>query len=142
MDTPKQNPNLFAKARKDLGDDMQSRGIGAIIWDNSQAGFHYLPVVTAADSKPGDTPVVVQGMYLYDGVVYLMEEGICPVSVDNLYDPDTEVKPAVVTLDANDAQRMLGDPSGSKGYTTEGTLEEWLAIADCYYEALNLTDPD
>lgn len=139
MDTPKHNPEFFAKARKDLGVDMQSRGIGAIIWDNSQAGFHYLPVVMAADAAPGDTPVVVEGMYLYDGVVYLMEEGICPVSVDNLYDPDTEVKPAVVTLDANDAGRMLGDPATQKGYTTEGTLEQWLAIADCYYEALNLT---
>lgn len=127
------NARLFAKAKADLAEDMQARGIGAIIWDNSQAGFHFIPSVMLSD---GST-VVIEGMYLYNGEVYLMVEGSNPVSIDNLYDPDTETRPVVVTLDANDAARIIADPTGSKGFTREGTMKEWLAVTDCYYEALN-----
>ena len=56
--------------------------------------------------------------------------------MDDFYDPDREVKPAVVTLTPDRAAKALGDPDREKGYTRQGTLEEWLAIADCYFEAL------
>lgn len=141
MDTPRKDSSLFDKARKDLAADMASRGMGAILWDNSQTGFHYLPVVAAeGKSTEGDDAIVIDGMYLFDGKVYLIEEGVCPVSVDDLYNPDTEVKPVVVTLPEKMAARILGDADTGKGFTQEGTLEQWLAIADCYYAALDLSD--
>lgn len=118
---------------------MSSRGMGAILWDNSQTGFHYLPVVTP-DSATPENNIVINGMYVFDGEVYLIEEGVCPVSVDDLYNPDTEVKPVVVTLDEKMAAKILGNARTGKGFTQGGTMEEWLAIADCYYAALNLSD--
>lgn len=128
----------FDKARKDLAADMAARGIGAILWDNTTAGFHFLPVVTSADSVPGEGNLVIEGMYQYKGDVYLIEEGKGNISINNLYNPDTEVKPTVVTLDENDAERILGNPRHNKGYTTDGSMQEWLNVADCYFEALNL----
>lgn len=124
---------IFDKAKASLAADMKARGIGAIIWDNRQANFHYNPVVDL-----GGEPVLIDGLYLYGGKVYLLEEEVSPLDIDRLYNPETEVKPVVVTLDSNDAERMIGDPATTKGITDGGTLEEWTAIADCYFEALNL----
>lgn len=37
---------LVARAKKQLCEDMEDRGIGAILWDNGTAGFHYIPEIT------------------------------------------------------------------------------------------------
>lgn len=42
-----------------------------------------------------------------------------------------------VFLTEDAAREQLGDPNAVKGYTTQGSAEEWAAIADCYFEALN-----
>ena len=42
-----------------------------------------------------------------------------------------------MTLTPDMAQSQLGDPTEKNGYTDNATNEEWLAIADCYFEALN-----
>lgn len=130
--------DLFAKAKQELLDDMREKGIGAILWDNATAGFHYIPeIVHRSDEKNKVRIARIEGLYRYDGELYLIEEDRAPVSVAKLYDPDTEVKPTVVTLSEDSALRTLGNPEKTKGYTQQGSLEEWLAIADCYYEALN-----
>ena len=36
---------LFASAKKELLANMEQKGIGAIIWDNATAGFHYIPEI-------------------------------------------------------------------------------------------------
>ena len=138
MTTTQKNSTHFEKARKDLAADMNARGIGAILWDLATAGFHYLPVVTPENAIPGKDNIAVGGMYLYGGKVYLINEALSPVSIDNLYNRDTEVKPNVVTMGADEAVRLFGNPKGQKAFTTAGDLEEWLTVADCYYEALNL----
>lgn len=137
-DTQQAVADLLAKAKGDLMENMQQRGIGAIVWDNSTAGFHYIPAVVVKDPKdPGkNETVTISGLYRYDGELYLLEEDSAPVSVDQLYNHDTEVKPTVVTLTEETAEKELGDPKNAKGFTTEGSLEEWLTIADCYFEAL------
>lgn len=128
----------FEKARRELAVDMRSRGIGAIIWDNSTAGFHFIPEVTPADSQGNKDVVTVGGLYLFHDTVYVIDEKEGRFSIDNLYNPNYEIKPMVVTLDENDALRLLGNPVGNEAFTTEGTLKQWLTIADCYFEALNL----
>ncbi|MBD5204377.1 MAG: hypothetical protein HDS82_05845 [Bacteroidales bacterium] len=131
---------LLEKAIGDLMTDMASREIGAIIWDNSTAGFHYLPEVTVEEN--GKKRVArVTGMYRYDGRLYLIEEDVAGVDIDRFYDKDSEVKPTVVTLTEDMASRVLGDPRSEKGYTTEGSLEEWVVVADDYYEALTEYNP-
>ena len=52
------------------------------------------------------------------------------------YDDNTEVKPTVVTLTPDMAEKSLGNPDREDGYTRQGTLEEWTVIADAYFEAL------
>ena len=131
---------LLEKAIGDLMTDMASREIGAIIWDNSTAGFHYLPEVTVEED--GKKRVArVTGMYRYDGRLYLIEEDVAGVDIDRFYDKDSEVKPTVVTLTEDMASRVLGDPRSEKGYTTEGSLEAWVVVADDYYEALTEYNP-
>lgn len=129
---------LFTDARQELAADMKNRGIGMILWDLSTAGFHYIPEILHRSESKGTSRIArIEGLYLYDGEIYLIEEDRAPVSIDQFYNPDTEVPPTVVTLSEDAAVKTLGDPEAVKGYTQQGSLEEWLAIADCYFEALN-----
>ncbi len=129
---------LFNDAKKELAEDMKNRGIGMILWDLSSAGFHYVPEILHRSQRKGTSRIArIEGLYLYNGEIYLIEEDRAPVSIDQFYNPDTEVPPTVVTLSEDAAVKTLGDPEATKGYTQQGSLEEWLAIADCYFEALN-----
>ncbi len=127
------------KAKADLAADMKSRDIGAIIWDNSSAGFRFIPEILHHSSKdPAKTRVArIMGIYNYEGTLYLIEEDRAPVKFADFWNRDTESAPTVVTLSEDIARKDLGDPEAVKGYTVQGTLEEWTAIADCYFEALN-----
>lgn len=128
---------LFAEAKKSILNDMKARGLGAIIWDNSTAGFHQIPEIDHVSTKTGKERVArIQGLYSYNDNLYLIEEDRAHVNIDNFYDHNTEVKPTVVTLSETMAKESLGDPDDEKGFTTQGTLEEWTVIADCYFEAL------
>ncbi|MDE6335832.1 MAG: hypothetical protein K2L34_04605 [Muribaculaceae bacterium] len=129
---------LFAKAKSDMIADMKSRGIGAILWNNATAGFQYLPVVVCHSKKdPSKTrEATIMGLYRYNDVLYLIEEDRAPFSFDDFWNQDTEAAPTVVTLTEDIARKDLGDPETVKGFTTQGTLEEWTAIADCYFQAL------
>lgn len=137
--TDKTEQALFSKAKSDIAADMKSRGIGAIIWNNAMAGFQYQPeIVHHSEKDPSKTRVAeIMGLYDYEGTVYLIEEGRAPVKFSDFWNRDTEVAPTVVTLSPDAARSELGDPTKVKGYTTQGTLEEWTAIADCYFQALN-----
>ncbi len=127
---------LFSQAISRIADDMRDREIGAILWNNSTAGFHYIPEVSVS-VKEGRTDVVrIMGLYLYDDTLYLVEEGKAPVELTEFFTDGVEVPPVVVTLTEDSAREHLGDPEGRKGYTTQATNEEWLVIADCYFEAL------
>lgn len=139
---------LMKKAISELAEDMRAREIGAILWDNSTAGFHFIPEVTVPCTKKSgnkeckekgvtETTLRVMGIYDYDGRLYLIEEGKAPVKLTNFYTDGVEVPPTVVTLTPDMAQSQLGDPTEKNGYTDNATNEEWLAIADCYFEALN-----
>lgn len=135
------NIDLLGRARQDLAEDMKTRGIGAILWDNSTAGFDYIPEVVIGQDKDGvDICSRICGIYRYEDKLYLAEEDKANIDFDRFYDPDTEVRPVVVTLTEDIAVRTLGNPTEEKGYTTDGSLEEWLAIADCYFQALNEKD--
>lgn len=129
---------LFSKAKSDIIADMKSRGIGAIIWNNVTAGFDYIPEVVCHSKKdPEKTRVAtIMGLYRYDDVLYLIEEDRAPIQFDDFWNQDIEAAPTVVTLTEDIALKDLGDPEAVKGYTTQGTLEEWTAIADCYFQAL------
>lgn len=131
--------NLFCEAKEALAADMKSRGLGAVIWNNATAGFPYLPEIVHHSSKDPDKTRVatIMGIYDYEGTLYLIEEDRAPVKFDDFWNPDTEAAPTVVTLTEDIAKKDLGDPNAVKGYTTQGTLEEWTAIADCYFQALN-----
>lgn len=132
------SPDLLAKAKADLAEDMKSRDLGAVIWDNATADFHYLPEITLPPGKDGEPRTArVMGIYRYGDELYLIEEDLAGVKMTDFYDKDSEVRPTVVTLSSDIAVKDLGDPEGRKGFTSyEGDLEEWLAIADCYYQAL------
>lgn len=128
---------LFAQAKRSLLDDMQARGLGAIIWDISRAGFHQIPEIVHVSAKDGKERVAqIEGLYAYNGELFLIEEDRATVSIDKFYDHNTEVKPTVVTLPETVAKQSLGNPNNEKGFTDQGTLEEWTVIADCYFEAL------
>ena len=127
----------FREAKRELADDMLDRGLGAIIWDNSSAGFHQLPEIEHISTRTGKERVArIEGLYLYDNEIYLIEEDRAHVNIDDFYNPDSEVKPTVVTLTPDMAAKALGDPDSAKGFTRQGSLEEWMVITDCYYEAL------
>lgn len=138
-----ENIDLFGKAKQDLIDDMKSRNIGAILWDNATADFEQIPEINLADddAEMPDT-VRIMGLYRYDDTLYLIEEDKAKVDFNHFYNADSEVKPSVVTLTESVAVSDLGDPAKEEGYTTEGSLEEWLTIADCYFEALNLDNEE
>lgn len=123
---------LLDKAKKDMIADMESRQIGAILWDNATAGFRYLPVATLASGKV----VNISGLYHYADNLYLIEEDNPRADINRYYDRDSEVKPTVVCLSDTVATSDLGDPATEDGFTLDGSMEEWLAIADCYFQAL------
>lgn len=128
--------DLLGKAKSDLMANMTQRGIAAIIWDVEEAGFHFIPEVTLPDSTEEDPKVArVSGLYAYDGDLYLILE-TADLNFEEFYDPDTEVRPTVITLSTDLAAKYLGNPKGREGFDNEGDLEEWLAVADCYFEAL------
>lgn len=128
--------DLIGKAKSDLMANMASRGIAAILWDVEEAGFHFIPEVSLPDSTEEDPKVArVTGLYAYSDELYLILE-TADVNFDEFYNPDTEVRPTVVTLSSDLASKYLGDPEGQEGYDPDGDLEEWLAVADCYFEAL------
>lgn len=132
----KQNePQLLENAKEAIVKDMNARGIGAIIWDLSTAGFHYIPEITVGDGDKSRT-VRITGLYSYDGTLYMIEEDKGDISVDQFYKPGIEAQPTVVTLTPGSALDNIGNPENKPGYVSGGSLEEWLVIADCYFEAL------
>lgn len=128
---------LLAEAKENLVKNMAARNMGAIIWDLASAGFHFIPSVTLENGKV----LRVTGLYVYDNSLYLIDEDCKRANIDNFYDPDTEVKPTVLCLTPNVAAGDLGTPSEADGFTQSGSLEEWLVVADCYFEALNEESP-
>lgn len=130
--------SLLANAKKELADDMTKRGIGAIIWDNATANFHYVPEVVCRCADKGKKSVVrIEGIYLYNGGLYLINEDKARLSVKDFYNKDSEVQPTVVTLTPKKSEKDLGNPGEQpEVYITQGSLEEWLVMADCYFEAL------
>ncbi len=132
-----ESQQLFAKAKKAIAEDMDTRGIGAMIWDNSSAGFHQIPEVIVISPENGkERTARITGLYRYNDEVYLMEEDMVGVSIEDFYNRDTEVRPTVVTLSTDMAIKSLGNPDEERGYTRQGSLEEWLVVTDCYFEAL------
>lgn len=130
-------PRLLEKAMEKMTEDMKARGIGAMIWSIPETGFHYIPeiVVSSSDGSPERTARIT-GLYVFRGTVYAIEEDKSGVSTDSFYRPGVDVRPVVVTLSETKAGELFGVPSEEKGFTTQGTLEEWVAVADCYFEAL------
>lgn len=129
--------DLLSKAKSDLLKDMENRDLGAVIWDLSDAGFHYLPELSLPTDDPENPEVVgITGIYRHNGTLYLILEGKSDISVDEFYDKDNEVRPVVVTLTPDKAAESLGNPEGSAAFSADADLEEWLAVADCYFEAL------
>lgn len=129
--------NLLEKAKAELIANMAERNIAAVIWDVEEAGFHYIPEIELEDSTPEDPKVArVSGLYAYADKLYLIVEGEADIDYNDFYDPNTEVRPTVVTLSRDLANKYLGNPAHEKGFTTEGDLEQWLAVTDCYFEAL------
>lgn len=117
---------------------MKHRGIGMILWDLSATGFHYIPEILHRSPRNGTSRIArIEGLYLNKGELYLMEEDRSPVDINYFYNHNAEARPTVVTLSEDAAAQVLGAPDAAKGFTRQGALEEWLAIADCYLEALN-----
>lgn len=133
-----QAATLLANAKKELADDMAKRNIGAIVWDNATANFHYVPeVVCRADGRHKAHVARIEGICLYENKLYLIDEEKAKISVNDFYNKDTEVQPTVVTLTPAKAEKDLGNPADHpEAYLTNGSLEEWLVVADCYFEAL------
>lgn len=130
------NTNPLNNAVNELRANMAERGIAAIIWDVEEAGFHYIPEVSLPDSTEEDPKVArVTGLYAYNDILYLILE-TAGINVGEFYNPDSEVRPTVVTLSEDLASKYLGDPEGKEGFDKDGDLEEWLAVSDCYFEAL------
>lgn len=128
---------LFQQAKDDMAADMKAREIGALLWDNAAAGFHYPPSVMVSDASGADSSWVIHGIYRVDDKLYLIGPKV-KVTVDDYYRKGIDVKPVVVRLSEADAAKDLGDPDEARGFTTRGTVQEWLTVADCYFEALNL----
>ena len=132
------NTDLLTKAKAQMAEDMKTREIGAIIWSIPDAGFHFIPEILVTDPDTGQTRTArVTGIYRHDDNPYAIEEDAAGVSVDQFYRHGVDVPPTVVTLSETTAAERFGKPSESRGYTSQGTIEEWMAIADCYFEALN-----
>lgn len=139
MENKQKAYGLLGEAKQGIIEDMESRGIAAIIWNVETAGFPFLPEIDHKSEKDSKKQRVatVMGLYRYDDVLYAIEKGRAPVEFSALWNPDTEAAPTVVTLSESAARERLGDPEKVKGYTVQGTIEEWAAIADCYFQALN-----
>lgn len=131
------NSELLKKARQQMTDDMKTRDIGAIIWSLADAGFHYIPEIVVTNPRDNSTRTArVTGLYLFNEKVYAIEEDVAGVSVDEFYRHGIDVPPVVVTLSPDKAREQFGTPAEAKGFTTQGSLEELVAIADCYFEAI------
>lgn len=128
---------LLSQAKENLMKNMLQRNMGAIIWDLASAGFHYIPSVTLENGKV----LRVTGLYTVNDELYLIDEECKRADINNFYDPDTEVKPTVLCLTPTVAEGDLGAPTEENGFTRSGSLEEWLVVADCYFEALNEESP-
>ena len=127
---------LLQEALQRMAEDMDDRDIDAIIWNIAQAGFHFIPEIKLPDRDGRPHTVRVTGIYRYEDKLYAIEEDVADIHPDQFYTPGVEVPPIVVTLTRDKAREILGDPETRPGFTTEGTTLEWLAIADCYFEAL------
>lgn len=127
---------LLEKAKNELAADMKEREIAAILWDNGQAGFHFIPEITVPTEK-GERTVRVTGLYSHDGNLYALEEGFPRFELKHFFTEGIDVPPVVVTLTEDMAADILGTPSEKEGFTQSGNMQEWLTIADCYFEALN-----
>ncbi|MCM1369189.1 MAG: hypothetical protein NC204_02325 [Candidatus Amulumruptor caecigallinarius] len=133
---------LLENAKNKIAEDMAARDCGAIIWSIPAAGFHFIPEIDLYPQRKGDKQGVrrfverITGLYLYKGRLYAIEEEQAGVSVDQFYRPGIDVPPVVVTLSADKAKEVFGDPTEKSGFTTTGSLEEWTVVADCYFEAL------
>lgn len=136
MENTKVAASSVAEAKQNIILDMAAQQIGAIIWNNDTAGFHFIPEVMLSDENGDPVTVKITGLYAYKNTLYLIRQGNPKAKISLFYTPGVDVSPTVVTLDENKAVKALGDPANAKGFTTEGTTEEWLAIADCYFEAL------
>ncbi len=106
--------------------------------DLARAGFHYVPEIVHHSLEKDKTRAArVTGLYACGDGLWLIEEDRSPVSVDAFYNPGSEVRPTVVTLysptrpASNSAIR-----EGVEGFTLQGSLEEWLTVADCYFRGL------
>lgn len=127
---------LLDKAKSQMAQDMKARELGAVIWDNASAGFHFIPELIINDPKTGKPRTVrVTGLYLFEDNVYAIEEDT-GINVRHFYTPGIDVPPTVVTLSPSKADEEFGMPTQEKGFTIEGSLEQWVAVADCYFEAL------
>lgn len=126
------------QALRQLADDMKSREIGAIIWNIPDAGFHFIPEISLTESNGQTEAVRITGLYVYQNKVYAIEEDKPGVDMEHFYRQGIDVPPVAVTLTESKAFELFGTPSESRGLTCQGSLEEWTAIADCYFEALNL----
>lgn len=127
---------LLARAKQDLMLNMRQRGLGAILWDNATADFHYIPELTVAGKDGKSETVRAMGLYIFNDSLYIVEEDKSKVHISSFYNHDTEVKPTVVTLPPEIAEHDFGNPQKRPGFTQAGSLEEWVVIADCYFEAL------
>lgn len=123
---------LLEKAKVQMAEDMKTREIGAIIWSLPAAGFHFMPEIKLPDGKV----VRVTGLYHYNGELFAIEEDVAGVSVNQFYNKGIDVPPMVVTLSESKAGELFGNPEMRRGFTSGGNLDEWLTIADCYFEAL------
>ena len=111
--------DLLGKAKSDLMANMAQRGIAAILWDVEEAGFHFIPEVTLPDSTEEDPKVArVAGLYSYKDDLYLVLE-TADLHFEEFYNPDTEVRPTVITLSSDLASKYLGDPEGREGYDND-----------------------
>lgn len=138
--TGAQEAPILDNAMRQMAQDMEARGLGAIIWNLREAGFHYLPVVTIPGKKENRN-VRVTGLIREGDKLYAIEEGLKEAEITNFYTQGVDVPPVVVTLTPILAEEELPAPEGNSFYTREGSTEEWLAIADCYFEALNEVNP-
>lgn len=136
MKTEEDTSKLLSEAKSRMIDDMAARGIGAIIWNIPNAGFHYIPEIVIGDVNGDPQSVRVTGLYHFHDDLYAIEEEVAGLETEEFYNPQTEVAPVTVTLSEDKARERIGNPANKKGFTTAGTLEEWVAIADCYFEAL------
>lgn len=133
-----ESQNLLHKALHALAEDMKVREIGAIIWNIPDADFHFIPEIVVTNPDGSSLTVRVTGLYLFQNKVYAIEEDKPGVSIEHFYRQGIDIPPAVVTLSESKAFELFGTPSESRGITAQGSLEQWTAITDCYFEALRL----